>query len=313
LEQLHVAETASVMRLLSDQMILEFIESHTGQALTIDAIISSMVASAVIVAVDVDVDTIPDQNLPLKPKQAVFPGGFRQMPNKFLSENSIASTTIGSALASPSFKFERTPDKTLVVSSESLPLLSPYSKSILAVHNQMVVEGSLPSLQPERALSEDQLIRMGSEKNGVNNVVDDILRKRQWESRRTQQKVSAIELFVPTSKKDITEKIAPLTGIKAPRALKTSEFDPKDLPRSPYKDGNEMGKIMAYGIPSGAGLPISKKYYESSQKIEFDRNGQPVKTAAVQGNTSSTVDLAPPDNEMIDEANILEYMLSMKS
>lgn len=309
LEEMRTPETASIMRLLTDEMIFNFIDSHKGQSLTVDAIIASMVAPKDAIAVDGDVETVDPGQIYLKNKQANYPGGFRVVPNK-------ASTTYphfhphGSLSPSSNMnntlRIERTSDKTLEVHSESLPLLSPYSQSMLAVHNQMVIEGSLPSLQPERALTDEQLMKMGSEKNGVSKVLNDILRERRWEARRAQQKGHTnIELFVPGSPKMKAEKIAPLAGKKAPRALKTREFDPKGLPKSPYKDGNEMGKIIAYGIPSGAGLPIHKKYYDRSANVELDRNGQPV--------TPTTKKTESKDVDEIDESSLLEYMMTMNN
>jgi hypothetical protein len=309
LEEMRTPNTSSIMRLLTDEMIFDFIDTHKGQSLTIDAIIASMVAPKDAVAIDGDVEIVDSEQIHLKNKQANYPGGFRVVPNKSITTHPTYLSHGSFSLSSPNNKtlrIERTADNRLEVRSESLPLLSPYSQSMLAVHNQMVIEGSLPSLQPERALTDEQLIKMGSEKHGVNKVVDDILRERRWEARRMQQKgPTNIELFVPGSPKVKTEKIAPLAGKKAPRALKTREFDPKGLPKSPYKDGNEMGKIIAYGIPSGAGLPIHKKYYDSSAKVEHDRNGQPF--------TPTTKKMESKDVDEIDESSLLEYMMTMNN
>jgi hypothetical protein len=144
------------------------------------------------------------------------------------------------------------------------------------------------------------MFKMGSERNGVNKVADEILQKKRMEARRS--KVNSPDIYIEFSKK---ERIAPLSGIKAPRVIKTSEFDPKGLPKSPYLNGDEMGKIQAYGIPSGSGLPLNKRYHDPSKKEVLDRNGNIIVKTVVTNVTSED------DLEKIDESSILEYMLSM--
>jgi hypothetical protein len=113
---------------------------------------------------------------------------------------------------------------------------------------------------------------MGSEKDGVGRVSDEILFKNRMDARRRSQSIdNDIEIYTPGK---VKHKVPPLHGLKPPIALKSGQYDKtlSKMPKSPYKDGDEIGKILSSGVASGAGIPINKKYYTRIEDT-FDRYG----------------------------------------
>lgn len=291
------------MRLIDDGMINDFIEKNKGAAMSIDAVIYNMISA---VAPTQAMNTFGDQAIgglssippdyirPKTPNTRTFPGGFKDFGGKNRPE-------------SPAVR-SKTPK-----TSAALPTLTPANKnkSILAVRDQLVLEGSLPSLQPEKHLSEEQLYRIATEKNGVTRVTDEILRKYRADARKYRaENTGVIEIFTPKG----ASKILPLTGLKAPRAIKTPAID-LIYPKSPYANGDEMGKIMASGVASGAGIPISKRYFNASEKIDYDKNGQPLETrSSLRNRLDSPLDGSDDeeDGSFASASIVLDYLNSMK-
>ena len=288
LSEIKNPNTANILRLIDDSMINEFIDKYKGNSMSVDAIIYNMIATVEPILApgignihntesNANVEGIPNpsnSNAPMnlmKPEK-IFPGGFRAKSNKFRLETSIP-TEINSRKSSPNINLIKRDNSLVIEPSTAFPLLSPSAKSILLVHNQMALEGSLPSLQCDKVLSDDQLYRMGAEKDGVGRVTDEILFKNRMEARRRSQSIeNDIEIYTPGK---IKHKVPPLHGLKPPLALKSGQYDEtlSKMPKSPYKDGDEIGKILSSGVASGAGIPINKKYYTRIEDTFVDRYG----------------------------------------
>ena len=160
-----------------------------------------------------------------------------------------------------------------------------------------MLEGQLPSKQPEVFLKEEQIYNM-SKRGGVNKIIDEILRSQHGGIVKHGGVHHDNKLMQKTSSSgQLQQRVTSSTGNKPPRALKTNEFSSTEIPRSPYRGGDEMGRIIGYGIPAGAGYPIPKRYSgsldSSSSKNFYD-------------------DVMDDDEERLRDESILSYMSTMK-
>jgi len=114
------------------------------------------------------------------------------------------------------------------------------------------------------------------------------------------------------------KKVSPPAGIKAPKAIKTFDFEIDTAtgraeltsnPKSPFLNGDEQGRVLATGM-TGNRFPLmdSRQTRRRGLKLdEMDRYGNPIDPEEIKTNEDNKI----AAEEAIDD-NLLRYMDSMK-
>lgn len=194
--------------------------------------------------------TTPSQMMNLNlPAPKVLGAGFRPKsdslsPSKTRSELINEEAMKKKASQASTLRLHKSKDNLIEVDKNSLPLLSPSAKSIIAIRNQMVKEGTLPSLQPEVCLNDDEINKIGSHQESAYQVAKSHIAQKKREMMKA--KASGANWDVMSSGHAIRVKSA--ADNKPPRMLKTDDLSSlHHMPISPYKSGDEIGKIMSSG------------------------------------------------------------------
>lgn len=136
-------------------------------------------------------------------------------------------------------------------------------RAIASVMDEMRGDGTLPSLQPERVISDTQLERLGTNEA----TFDSIAREVRYQKNKKMQKEQADRIqtmnLTPSSQevdiemgflpKDQVERITNPGDLHFPKALKTA---PSSEPTPPYKSYHEKQLVIAQGIAAGSGLAL---------------------------------------------------------
>ena len=144
--------------------------------------------------------------------------------------------------------------------------------AIDTVQNQMIEEGTLPSIQPIRVISNSHVTHIGEGVETFDTVAE-------------KMDLAVKYGMKPTDDEDeggaIGSHISSISNNAGPKAIKTKQG--LEYPRMPYKLGDEVGHIMTYGIAAGAGYSIIK----SDSKVG-NSNHSSTRGLLRRGNSAST-------------------------
>lgn len=182
LKEKHDPQLGDIARCIDEQTIIEFLEKYRGYSMSLDGLMNLLSTplgksqpifdahSALSAVGGHDEIQIPDSRLapPLIPT-STFTG-------RDLSPASLRK--YGSGFQFTSREGNRTPHsanklKSLgLTSSEDMGSLDSTAKAIEAVRTQMKLESTLPSLQPLRILTDEQLTTIGHDRRELNKLLD---------------------------------------------------------------------------------------------------------------------------------------------
>lgn len=212
-------------------------------------------------------------------------------------------------------RFETNKDQTLVLNSKNFTLLSPATKSIISLHSQLVIEDTLPSVQPEEVLTQEQITRIGSAKDGYRQVEREIISKKQGDLRKHLASGGTKEDFERAISPG--KRVSPPAGLRAPKSIKTFDFEidtptgRADLvftPKSPFLNGDEQGRVMSTGM-TGNRFPLMNLRQTKRRGLKLDqvdRYGNPIDPEEIKAREDEKL----AAEEAMDE-NLLKYMESM--
>ena len=146
--------------------------------------------------------------------------------------------------------------------------------AIDTVQNQMVEEGTLPSIQPIRAISNTHVIHLGEGVETFDTIAEkmDLAAKYGMKSTDDEDEGGAIGSHISS-----------ISNNAGPKAIKTKQG--LENPRMPYKLGDEVGHILTYGIAAGAGYSLIK----SDSKVGGSNvSGGNTRGLLRRGNSAST-------------------------
>ena len=173
---------------------------------------------------------------------------------------------------------------------------------INAVRNQLLSEDNLPSNQPEKILTDEQLYRIGSASHGRAQITETILnQKLDKKSKRmgsmnmsntshvkydqlnnsimsdnTINSSGAYDNGIPRT---IKVRVKEATEIAVPRSLKTLE---RSTPVLLHTGAAEQALFLSTNVASGAGLSLWGDRYEKLRKKYSPKKGSNVSSAAAQ-------------------------------
>lgn len=166
LKEKHDSQLTDIMRTLDDSVIFDFIEKYKGCTMSIDAILTHIGASlspkqAATYSEMLEIASSPEREV--KPVQTS--NGFKTVPREFKSK--------AAGFRSSSYAKSRS-DKCLqeifVEEFEKSRPSSPSAQSMNVMRDQLYEEKLLPSMQPEKAISDDDLESLGQKKTSVDNL-----------------------------------------------------------------------------------------------------------------------------------------------
>jgi hypothetical protein len=138
-----------------------------------------------------------------------------------------------------------------VRATKSKPPSDPDNASVEVIRRQMEIEGTLPSMQPIRALTDEEMLAIGSGASSFEAIASAIIS-------RQPERMEALNDSLASASLGGFMRMGSISNNRGPMAVKTHDPELQQYPRMPYELGDEIGKILSSGLASGAGLMLMR-------------------------------------------------------